>query len=45
MTIGSFKALAPGTAQITATSGMTCSPGLACILVAREFVVYVRITP
>jgi hypothetical protein len=41
--IGRFKAIAPGTAQITANSGVACSPGAACIQIARMFTVTVRV--
>jgi hypothetical protein len=30
VTLAAFQALAPGTAQITATAGADCSPGSAC---------------
>jgi len=30
VTLAAFQALAPGTAQITATAGADCSPGRAC---------------
>jgi hypothetical protein len=30
VTLAAFQALAPGTAQITATAGADCSPGKAC---------------
>jgi hypothetical protein len=30
VTLAAFQALAPGTAQITATAGADCSPGQAC---------------
>jgi hypothetical protein len=30
VTLAAFQALAPGTAQITATAGADCSPGTAC---------------
>jgi phage tail protein X len=34
VTLAAFQALAPGTAQITATAGAACSPGQACPMYA-----------
>jgi hypothetical protein len=44
VTIGGFKALAPGTASITAYAGAACSPGQACPMFAALFSVRVTVT-
>ncbi len=41
VTIGGFRALAPGHAQLTAASGVACSPGTACPALARAWTVSV----
>jgi hypothetical protein len=47
VTAGSFRAVSPGTAQITANSGLACSPAagkaVACPLLARVFTVTVTV--
>jgi hypothetical protein len=43
MAVGRFQAVAPGTTQITANSGVACTPGMSCIQLARLFTVTVRV--
>jgi hypothetical protein len=43
VTIAGFKALAPGTATITAAAGPVCSPGQACPMYAVLFSVQVTV--
>ncbi len=41
VTLGRFRAVAPGQAQISATAVPDCSPGVACAAIARAWMVTV----
>ena len=43
VTLGLFDAVSAGTAQITAYTGMDCSPGAACPALARVWTVTVQV--
>jgi hypothetical protein len=45
VTVAAFQALAPGHAQITAYSGMDCSPGQACAMLLQVLSIDVTVTP
>ena len=45
VTVAGFQAVAPGHAQITAYSGMDCSPGQACAMLVAVLTIDVTVTP
>jgi hypothetical protein len=44
VTLAAFQAIAPGKAQITATAGADCSPGLACPMYAVQLTIDVTVS-
>jgi hypothetical protein len=45
VTLAGFQALAPGTAEITATAGAACSPGQACPMFAMLLTIDITVVP
>jgi hypothetical protein len=44
VTLARFKAAAPGTTEIQASAGASCSPGMACPAIARLWRVTIRVS-
>ena len=44
VTLGSFRAAAAGSAQLDATTGISCAPQVACPALARAWIVTIEVT-